>query len=401
VRITLFDWISGGHHPLYVRRFVEALRPSVDVAVAAPDETLRQIEDLEVESVSLGTARPSLDSSRPLPPQNRELAERELDLFAHVTHQTHPDHIVHLYADPVIRRLVRRPVLSTPTTLCLFFPRAHYPRAYNTPLKARELLRARFLEYLVNRWRRRPDAHALFTLDAEAAHAWSARRGARAYWLPEPPISPFRVDPDGERDGCALYGTLAARKGLDLVADAIAVAPSDLKIVLGGDVEPDFEGSLAAYVGAMEGAGATVEIRPYRHSEGEGLRLLAGSRCVLLPYLRYGMSRVLLEAATVRTPVIAHRTGLVGELVRRHGLGMAVDCADPSAFRGAMREMTKPAVTDSFEEALGRFAAQYSAARFRERLLAPFGPDAAGEDAHPRSGRSAADRGNSLAGTAG
>jgi glycosyltransferase involved in cell wall biosynthesis len=373
VRITLFDWTAGGHHPLYVRRFVEALRSSVDVVVALPDETLAQIGDLEVESASLGAARPALDMSRPLPPQHRGLAERELDLFVEAALRTRPDHLVHLYADPVIRRLVKRPVLPAPTTLCIFFPRAHYPGIYGTPLAARELLRARFLEYLVSRWRRRSDAHALFTLDEEAVRGWSTRRGAPPYWLPEPPIQSYAIDSDSERDGCALYGALAARKGVDLVADAVALAPSTLKIVLGGDVEPDFREPLTAYVAAMEEAGATVELRGHRHSEEEGLRLLAGSRCTLLPYLgKYGMSRVLLEAASVRTPVIAHRAGLVGALVRRHRLGITVDCTDASALRKAMLEMTVSGVTASFEEALGRFAAGYSADRFRERVRAPF-----------------------------
>lgn len=373
MRITLFDWTAGGHHSLYVRRFVEALRSSVDVVVAAPDETLLELGDLEVESFSLGAARPSVDMKRPLPRQNRELAERELDLFVDACVQTHPDHVVHLYADPVIRRLVSRPALPTPVTLCVFFPRAHYPKSYASPLMPRELLRARFLEHLVTRWRRRSDAYALFALDEEAVRSWSTRGGAPPYWLPEPPIAPLSIDLQSERDGCVLYGTLAARKGLEVVANAVALGPSTLKIVLGGDVEPDFRDPLAGYVDVMEKAGATVEVRAHRHSESEGLRMLAGSRCALLPYLeKYGMSRVLLEAASVRTPVIAHRTGLVGDLVRRHSLGLTVDCTDPFALREAMVEMTERSVTTSFEEALERFAARYSADHFRVRVLAPF-----------------------------
>jgi glycosyltransferase involved in cell wall biosynthesis len=290
-----------------------------------------------------------------------------------VTHQTHPDHIVHLYADPVIRRLVRRPVLSTPTTLCLFFPRAHYPRIYNTRLGLRELARARFLEYLVSRWRQRPDAHALFTLDEHAIPGWSARRGARSYWLPEPPIPSLSVDTDGERDGCVLYGTLAARKGIDLVAAAVALAPSNLKIVFAGEVEPDFREPLESYTAAMQQAAATVELRARRHSEGEGLQALASARTVLLPYRKhYTGSRVLLEAATVGTPVIAHGDGLLGDLVRRHELGLAVDCTDPGAFREALLWMTEADRSPEYGEALGRWAARYSFDRFQQAVRAPF-----------------------------
>jgi hypothetical protein len=69
--------------------------------------------------------------------------------------------------------------------------------------------------------------------------------------------------------------------------------------------------------------GARVELRPRLHSEVEGLRALASARCALLPYHRHsGMSRVLLEACSAGTPVIADNFGLLGYLVRTHGPGI-------------------------------------------------------------------------------
>ncbi len=370
MKITLFDWTSGGHHAVYVRRFVAALSPESDVAVALPDEVLAQIEDLDVDSIPLGAARPLVDFDRPLAPQHRQLAERELDLFEEVALQSGGDHLVHLYADPVIRRLVSRPPLPMPVTLCVFFARAHYPTSYESPLAPRELLRAWFLEHLVRRWQRRPDAHALFTLDEEAARRWS-RRG-RAFWLPEPPIGQL-PESDAERDGCLLYGTLAARKGLDLVARAVSVTPTSLHVVLAGEVEPSFRRALDRDVETMRGAGAEVELRLRRHTEQEGLRVIATARCVLLPYLNhYTASRVLLEAAAVGTPVLAHKRGLVGHLVRLHGLGLSVDCADPLALREAMLELTKEQSVGRYLEPLRRFAARYSSDRFRAAVSSPF-----------------------------
>jgi hypothetical protein len=372
MRITLFDWTSGGHHPIYARRLIEAFRPRMDVVGAFPDDVLAQLDDLDFEPFSLGVARPPVSSSRPLRVQHRELAERELDLFVEVATRSRPDHLMHLYADPVIRRLVRRPVQPVATTVCVFFPRAHYPRSYGSSLAPREFARAWFLEYLVARWRRRRDAFALFALDEEAVRRWSRSAGARPYWLPEPPILTVHGE-EGTRFGCVLYGWLAPRKGIDLILHALELAPAPIEVVLAGEVEPGFAQRLDEYADALRRTGAIVDLRPFRHDERQALKLLSSGRCVLLPYVdHYGASRVLVEAAAAGTPAIAHRDGLVGHLVRRHRLGLAVDCTDPHALRAALLELTGEDRTDEYGEALRRFASRYSATSFQDVVCRPF-----------------------------
>ena len=56
-RVLLFEWTAGGHRPIYVRRLVEALRPSTDVVLALPQTTLDVLGDLGVETLSLGANR--------------------------------------------------------------------------------------------------------------------------------------------------------------------------------------------------------------------------------------------------------------------------------------------------------------------------------------------------------
>ena len=160
-----------------------------------------------------------------------------------------------------------------------------------------------------------------------------------------------------ERKGCLLYGTLAPRKGLRLVTSAVTLAPTSLHVVLAGEVEPGFEEDVRHQADAMRKSGADVDLRLHRHAESEGLRTVAGARCVLLPYLNhYTGSRVLLEAATVGTPVVAHRRGLLGHLVRENRLGLAVDCSDPAAFREAILELADSGSLDRFAEPLRHFA---------------------------------------------
>jgi hypothetical protein len=387
MNVALFDWTVGGHHGRYVRRFAEVLSTAgARVTVAVPDVALPVVDGLPIDAIALGAARPAVDLTRPLGPQHRALAEAEVDRLTDVVRRTRPEHVIHLYADPIIRRLVERPPLPARVSICLFFPRAHYPRAFGSPLTPAEWLRAQFQEHLVRRWRRRPDAHTLLTLDAEAAAGWAARTGggAGAAWLPEPPIGAMPDGPAPVREGCVVYGALAPRKGLDRLARAIALAPTPLHVTLAGAVESGFETELSRLAAEMRQAGSTVDVRARSHTEVEGLAVLAGARCAVLPYPRHaGMSRVLVEAAATGTPVVAHEWGLLGHLVRTHGLGMTVDAGNPVALRAAVLALSEPDAQRRYAHALARFAARYSPAAFATAVTAALVGRAAGTPVTP------------------
>ena len=373
MKFLLFDWTIEGHHGRYLRCFAEALRGMGEVVVAAPAEIAREVSDLGARILVLPDQRTPVDPARPIAPQNRQQALRELDLVEAKIREVQPDHLIHLSADPIIRRLVERPSLGVPTTLLIFAPRAHYPSVYNTPLSTKELMRAWFLEYLVARWRRRPDAHTILTLDAEAAHRWSRGPGG-AHWLPEPPLGPIPPLPSTQRTGCVLYGSLARRKGIHLLARAITLAPIDIRIVLAGAVEKGFESELQRLVQEMRSAGATVDVHSAQMSEAQGLETLANARCAVLPYPRhYGMSRVLLEASAVHTPVVTTDRGMLGHLVRKHRLGISVDCENPHALRQSLLELCTEDLSFKYATAQGIFVDNFSQARFAATLAAAFG----------------------------
>jgi hypothetical protein len=67
------------------------------------------------------------------------------------------------------------------------------------------------------------------------------------------------------------------------------------------------------------------------------------------------------------------RPGLLGHLVREHGIGLAVDCRDPCALREAILELAgERADTRRYEDAVARFAARFSQERFEAAVIAPF-----------------------------
>jgi glycosyltransferase involved in cell wall biosynthesis len=374
--MVLFDWVSGGHHAVYLRRFVEALEPHFELVLAVPDDMLPALGDLPADISSLGEARPAPPPGRSASWAFRTSA-REVQLLASIAAQVRPDHVVHTYADTALPLLATARRLPAPLTIVLFYPRAHYSSLYKTQLAPAERVRATVKDRVVASWRRRPDANAVFTLDSEAARLWARRRGAPAYWLPEPPVPalPPEAGPGRtERTGCILYGTLAERKGIDLLARAVSLAPNALDVTLAGEAKAEFVPRLEEYAAEMRRSGASVHVRSYLHTELEGLQELAASRCAVLPYPRHdGMSRILVEAASVGTPVVAHDRGLLGHLVRRHQLGLAIDCTDPRALRDAVLDLTEtPSRAAEHADALAAFSARFAPDRFAAACLEPF-----------------------------
>lgn len=368
-RVVLFEWTAGGHRPIYVRRFVEALRPHCDLLLALPQATIDTLGDLGNKTLSLGEERPPLGSRL----RRRSVLAKEASLFRSAASEG--DHALHLYGDHVLVRLLAEPAFPCRTSLLLYYPRAHYRTAYGTRLSPGDRAVALAKDWAVRAWRRRADAEAVFTLDEEAARRWAVYRGARAHWLPEPPVPPLpSQDRPAQREGCVLYGSLTPRKGVDLLTRALTLEPTPVRLVLAGSVENAYLPLLERQSAAMAASGVDVELRARRHSEREGLRLLAQASCALLPYPRHaGMSRVLLEAASVGTPVIAHRFGLLSHLVRAHGLGLSIDCEDPRALRSAVLTMVEPGRCDAYAEGLAAFSRRFAPARFQSALLSGLG----------------------------
>lgn len=368
-KVVLFEWSAGGHRAIYVRRLVEALAPAAEIVIALPQATLDSIGDLGVETLSLGEERPPLGGRLRPPSLLAEEAKRFRDAASL------GDHAMHLFADQLLVRLISERRFPARTSLLLYRPRAHYPAAYGTRLPIGDRLIAFGKEWALRAWRRRADAHAVFTLDEEAARRWAVQRGAGAHWLPEPPVPPLPLeDRRIQRNGCVVYGALAPRKGLELLARALSLEPTELRLVLAGCPDASYLPELERHAATIASRGVEVDLRPHEHSEMDGLRVLAGANCVILPYpCHLGMSRVLLEACAVGTPVVAHHFGLLGHLVRAHGLGLSVDCTDPHALRTAVLALTDPAQPAAYAKALEAFSARYSSDRFRAALFSGIG----------------------------
>lgn len=368
-RVAVFDWTAGGHRTTYIRRVVEALRGSAELLLALPEPTLEELGQIEAITLSLGAPRPAFSGRL----RRREVLEEEVSRLRDVAAQA--DHTLHLFADhPLFKLTTTRPLPAT-VSIVLYYPRWHYGAAFGTPLPASDRAVALAKELAVRAWRRRSDAGTVFTLDEDLARRWQQRPGAPAHWLPEPPVArlPSASRPS-RRTGCIVYGALAPRKGIEFLTRAITIEPATIRVVIAGAPDHEYLADLKEQVRAMTEAGAEVALRAHPHSEQEGLAALAGAKCAVLPYPRHpGMSRVLLESCSVGTPVVADRFGLLGHLVRHHGLGLTVDASQARALRTAIEMLVDGDAAASYAVPLARFAERFSPSRFRQALSGGLG----------------------------
>jgi glycosyltransferase involved in cell wall biosynthesis len=394
MRILLFDFRAGGHHRIYIERMVGVLAEYAEIVVAAPrssTEGLRGIRVIDAEnSVSPRAGRRETALTRI---SGKAKAVKELKAFERAESACTPDVSIHLFADQLLPLLVVRRPRMAPRILLLFRPRHHYREAFSSTLSPANQALSTVYERILTVWRNRSDARAILTLDEEAARRWNRGPGVSAHWLPEPPVlcKPKFVD-ISERSGVVLFGSLAARKGIDLLAHAVVGYRERIPVTLAGNVNPGAREYVSEHVAFMRSHGVDVELLDRRHSEEEALALLSRARCTALPYVNhFGMSRVLVETCVAGTPVVAHSEGLVGHLVRTHGLGLVANATDPTEFGAALvRLYTDDDLWASSVKAAHAFAERYSSECFSNALR---GCLAASENDEVRAG-SIATRGN-------
>lgn len=378
MRVCIFDWNGGGHNPGLMLRFAEALTPEAEIVLAAPDRELKQVGERGFEHYGLGDPRP-----RPARPgrylrdgkelHKREMAREELEMIERACRDTEAEHLVLTYADPVLRWLAGWKPLPCPHSILVMKPRAHYRTVYRTRLSPKERLSAVFQDRLVSRWRRREDAFAVFSMDPGAAQRWSQQRGCKAIWLPDAPPSLPAPSPEG-RDGCLIFGYLEPRKGVGLLAQALAEGADGIRVTIAGTPAPEYREQLEHELDEMRTGGVEVDAKLRRISDAEAATCLASARCVVLPYVdHYGSSGVLAESAALRTPVVSTKEGLLGHIVREYGLGLTVDPTDAAELRDAVLELNLAGGDQRFEGGMSRYLEAHSPEAFAQAARAGVG----------------------------
>jgi glycosyltransferase involved in cell wall biosynthesis len=142
-----------------------------------------------------------------------------------------------------------------------------------------------------------------------------------------------------ERTVLLFFGELRGGKGPDVLLEAAHLLPPEVLVVFAGNpmssLPLDWEQEVKAQ--SLEGQ---VRCDLGRVPEELVPMYFQAADAVVLPYRRsfLGTSGVLQRAAAAKKPIIATDAGEVGDLVRRHGLGLVVDPEDPCQLGDAIKQ---------------------------------------------------------------
>jgi glycosyltransferase involved in cell wall biosynthesis len=243
-------------------------------------------------------------------------------------------------------------------------------------------------KFVLVRALRHPRLHRLFFLDPLAARA--ARRfpeGDKAAHLPDPVrfekpsasrVARLRSELgiDAGRKIFLLFGHLTPRKGVEPLLAAFGLLEPELCrrccLVLAGKLGSTHGDRLRRAIGVLAAERPVQVVERFDYVAHDSVPVyMTLADVVLAPYPRHaGMSGVLLLAAAAGRPILSSGYGLMGELVRRHRLGLTVDAGSPEEIALALeRCLERPTSALASEAEMRAFAERHDASRFAAKVL--------------------------------
>ncbi|PAX54868.1 glycosyl transferase family 1 [Brunnivagina elsteri CCALA 953] len=286
-----------------------------------------------------------------------------------------------IYFDSCQLPLVLGLKLPCPFSGIYYRPTFHYRLFVDSIPTWRE--RVQHLREQIFLWRllHHPQFKTLFCLDPLAIEA-IARLGNRDQVMHLP--DPVKLEDSGENSPENLrvnlgiepnrqiflsFGRLSeGRKGVPQLVEAISLLSPDIQqnLCLLFVGEPNSK-QLEAWLTPIRQLDSLKIVTRYGYvPESEVNSYFQLADVVLAPYQRHvGMSGILLQAAAANKPVLSSDYGLMGEMIRRYRLGLAVDSTLPSEIaKGLTRFLLEAPDNLCDRTKMKGFAEQNSAERF-------------------------------------
>jgi glycosyltransferase involved in cell wall biosynthesis len=412
LRLLLFELDVRGHHPGYIQhlvqywcqqelvgqldivvsnRFMQQHQRIVELAEQAKWENVRFIPITVAEEAELFDAA---DLEHSFKGRIRR-AFQEWRLLRKYTKLLKTDHCFVMYLDTLLLRLSLLPQLpfgfkSLPCAMSTIYfrPILHYGNFPNYVPEGRESMWYWRDRVCLSRLLRVPNLKTLFCLDGYAAEHINQVYGTnQAVHLADPvQIYPARaaavsalkqtlgIDP--QRQTFLLFGALSERKGLQQVLDAVASLPAhrcqQMSLLLIGPIASAEKDALHQRIAALTTVLPIQVITQHEFIPDEAIQpYFQLADVILAPYQRHvGMSAILVRAAAAEKPVIAADFGLMGEVTRQYGLGLAIEASNPTSLAAGMTSLLVDGPEQVGDRAGMRiFAAQNTAERFASQIF--------------------------------
>ena len=269
-----------------------------------------------------------------------------------------------------------------------FRPILHYAQFACHQFSLRDTIRVWRDKLLLRHNLRQVSLRYLFCLDPYAVEYIEALGG---YGCPIYVPDPVKVHEDDASRGEALrsgfrlglhqktfllFGSLAWRKGLAQLLGALSLLPKTaaerMFLMLVGQLRMPNRDAFEAQIADVRASLPIALFREHEFVPERDVQAYFGAADVILaPYQRHtGMSGVVVRAAAAGRPILAPTYGLIGELVRRHKLGLAVDTTRPAEIARALELFTCSAPDSVFDRRSAlQFAQRHRPDQFAGAML--------------------------------
>ncbi len=368
-RLMLFDLAVGGHHGNYLQHLIDRASQqgfggAIDIVVLPQfaeihHDTVAAIDRAQQQSIDINLVPISAAEATALGSRNSGISRtrrnfREWQLFCKYAQALQTTHALIMYLDTCELPLAMG--LRSPCSFSgiYFRPTFHYQMFANYQ-PTRQDKRQQWRERLT--WARilhHPQLKTVFCLDPFAATALAAQHpNIRVVHLADP-VQPYPAVPadlaavktklgiEPHRQVFLLFGGVDGRKGIYQLLEAIELLPpavcQQLCLLLVGQPHPTDRIDIHLKITALCETRQLQAIEHYDFiPEADVLTYFQLADTILAIYQRHvGMSGILLLAAAAGKPVLSSDYGLMGELVRRYQLGLAVDSTQPTEIARAL-----------------------------------------------------------------
>jgi len=392
--LMVFDVATGGHHGMFVQHLVEAWLAREQerqlVLVVAPHflDVHRELAGVIARAPAHLVRVEAIDGPIPSPGVSpADLIRYDLSqgaIFRRFVDRVQPKWCLLMQFDFLqLHLILGKSPLHRPRIAGIYFrPSFHYAALTGMRPSWRERLNDARKRLTLKRALHNPLFDTLFSLDpfvVPEIDSWQT--GTTVLALPDgytPPVqAPVAVSHsiDSGRQIVLTYGSLAERKGIFSVLEALPHVPDTLQrrlaVVFAGRVhEPDS----AAFRGAIARAERTSHVQIVVDDrflpEPELAAWIDAAALLLVAYRHHiGSSNVLIRAAAAGKPVVGSDYGLVGEQIRRHRLGLAVNANDPASLAAALTDMLETPGRHFDPAEASRFSEANTATAFAETIL--------------------------------
>jgi len=396
--IMLFDLDTTGHHPTYIQHFVkyycnQEISGKLDIVVSPKfieehSDIVNMIQKSHRQNVNFIPITLEEYSSFI---NKSSLLKRifcEWNIYCKYAKNLNADHCLLMYLDKFQLPIALRGKSPCSFSGIYFRPTFHYQDFEGYVPSWKESLRQWRQKLLLSRVLQNSQFKILFCLDPFVIkYIQKLNSKVKTIHLPDPveiyDTDKYQVEQlkrileiQENRQVFLLFGSLARRKGIYQLLEAIKLLPSEvceqLCLLLVGSIIPSEKLPLESLIKEIsQSLPVQIIIRDEFVPEPEVHLYFQMTDVVLATYQRHvGMSGILLLAAAAQKPVLASDYGLLGYLVRHHQLGITVDSTFPGEISQGIAQLIYRNGQDCCDLGnIDNFSRQHCAVKFSSTLI--------------------------------